>query len=238
MRNSGNWFKEEYPELYLADKQVPYRIVEDYAADVSKSVGNEFDKLSGCVLVMPGTQPVHAEFIGNVAYIRYPLNCKLPDGDNTVYISFRDGTDLDCVAQFVATVFYLNGIVALEADGKKTASMGYKGFDRKYTSYMRKVFVRAPVYLNLIAKGSYKMLESKSEIATPHETVLDTEKTETSVKADTSVNETAKQESESKPAVSGTRYVVEIPFRSRENAENFRYKIRSLGYDNAVIVKE
>lgn len=232
MRNSGNWFKEEYPELYLADKQVPYSIVEDYAPDVSKSVGNEFDKLSGCVLVMPGTQPVHAEFIGNVAHIRYPLNCKLPDGDNTVYISFKDGTDLDCVAQFVATVFYLNGIVALEADGKKTASMGYKGFDRKYTSYMRKVFVRAPVYLNLIAKGSYKMRESKSEIATPHKTVPDTEKTKPAA------NDTAKQESGSKFVASWTRYVVEIPFRSRENAENFRYKIRSLGYDNAVIVKE
>lgn len=225
MRNSGNWFKEEYPELYLADKQVPYSIVEDYAPDVSKSIGNEFDKLSGCILVMPGTQPVHAEFIGNVAHILYPLNCKLPDGDNTVYISFRDGTDLDCVAQFVATVFYLNGIVALEADGKKTASMGYKGFDRKYTSYMRKVFVRAPVYLNLIAKGSYKMRESKSEIATSHETVQDAKKPNSSEK------NTAKQEI-------GARYIVEIPFRSRENAENFRYKIRSLGYDNAVIVKE
>lgn len=228
MRNSGNWFKEEYPELYLADKQIPYRVVEDYAADVSKSVGNEFDKLSGCVLVMPGTQPVHAEFIGNVAHIRYPLNCKLPNGDNTVYISFRDGTDLDCVAQFVATVFYLNGIVALEADGKKTASMGYKGFDRKYTSYMRKVFVRAPVYLNLIAKGSYQMRESKSEIATQHEPVMGTEKTKS----------TEKKVTGSKFVASGTQYVVEIPFRSLENAENFRYKIRSLGYDNAVIVKE
>lgn len=238
------------PRITQNHAQEPLKIAYKYAEDANAYARNEFSVPPNVVLHTTTCKKyrVHAEIRGNAATIFYPLNCDLSDGvpkealepHACIHIAIDESASNDVVGQLCAAALFQNGVkrivqnkvsevpticqhnaIAKDWSPEKNRYTYNGCFDAKSAKNRVSVQPITEHYLNQMLEGVYTMKKNSAAEQQVSENIVNA--------ASAAPIATAK----SIPAANG--YTVQIHFVNRDNAEMLAYKLRSLGYEGAVV---
>ena len=239
------------PRITASHAQSPLEIVYKYAEDANVYARNEFSVPPNVVLHTATCKKyrMHAEIRGNAATIFYPLNCNLSDGvpkgalepHACIHVKMCENATNDVVAQFCAMALFQNGVRRIVQDKiseipticqHNAVAKDWSPSKNRYTyngcfsprAAKNRVSVQplAEHYLNQMLEGVYTMKKNSAAEQQVSENIVN-------------AAITAPAATVNAIPIATNGYTVQVRFVNRDNAEMLAYKLRSLGYEGAVV---